>query len=243
MKEPQRWLDDPSAPAELRELLQAAPRGRSLDGATRARLGGRVARLAALPVSAAAWLSVKSAAALGVAAGVATASVAAVVERTVLAPEPGTAPKVEVREAVATAGARPAVLPPPAPAPAASLEVIVASPALFPPSLHPPEPAAVPSASLPAELGLAAETALLERARRALGSAPAAALELTREHARRFAKPELGAERNLIEIEALYRTGQRERARARAERLLAGSADGLYGERVRRLLEKIERGE
>jgi hypothetical protein len=238
MNEPRRWLDDPDAPEELRDALRYAPRGRALDATTRARLGRRVARYAAIPLSAAAWLSVKSAAALGVAAGVATAGVAAVVERTVLAPAaPPVAqvasqqkPVAPKRKAVTTL-AEPNV--PPAPG------------AEAPPPVEPPRapPSSVPSAFAQAPLGLAEESRLLERARRALASAPASALELTREHTQRFPKAQLAAERNLIEIEALYRTGHRERARARAERLLAQSSDDLYGERVRRLLAKIERGE
>jgi hypothetical protein len=239
VSEPKRWLDDPNAPAELRELLQRAPRGRALDGATRARLGSRVARYAAIPLSAAAWLSVKSAAALGVAAGVATASVVAVVERTVLAPEP---PPAATTPPKAPAAARTAAERPlsPSPSPPASVESAPAATVPAPP-VAPRTP--IPSAAWPVEGGLAEETALLEKARRALGPAPASALELTREHAQRFAKPELRAERNLIEIEALYRVGRRDQARSLAERLLAGSADDLYAERVRRLLGKIERGE
>ena len=234
MTEPRRWLDDPDAPEELRELLEIAPRGRPLDGATRARLGRHVARYAAIPLSAATWLSVKSAAALGVAAGVATASVAAVVQHTVLAPKTAPAARAPERRTA------------PAPKPPAAVPTREVAP--------PPEPALAPTPDLPrarlvpdavpsAPGGLAEESRLLEQARRALGSAPAAALELTREHARRFPKAALAAERNLIEIEALYRTGQRDRARSLAERLLAAGTDDLYTERVRRLLAKIERGQ
>jgi hypothetical protein len=247
MNEPRRWLDDPDAPSELRELLERAPRGRDLDGATRVRLGGRVARYAAIPLTAAAWLSVKSAAALGVAAGVATAGVVAVVERTVLAPEtpsstqPASDPKrsVSKRRSAAVPG-QPATL-------HESVEpvepILPSVPSAEFAPLEPARTAPPPSNLAPTPRGLAEESRLLEQARRALASTPAAALELTRQHAQRFPKAQLGAERSLLEVEALYRMGRRDQARALAERLLSRGTDDLYAERVRRLLAKIERGE
>ncbi|HEX5100952.1 MAG TPA: hypothetical protein VFV94_15685, partial [Polyangiaceae bacterium] len=112
------------------------------------------------------------------------------------------------------------------------------------PTLNPPadlpralRPAAPPSASSAG--GLAAESTLLEQARRSLDSAPERALALVGEHARTFPSGQLAAERRLIEIDALYRVGRRTEARARAERLLAQGGDDLYVGRVRRLLQKM----
>jgi hypothetical protein len=61
-----------------------------------------------------------------------------------------------------------------------------------------------------------AEASLLDRAQAALGSDPAAALTLTREHQRRFPRGVLAEEREVIAIEALQRLGRREAASARA---------------------------
>jgi hypothetical protein len=239
--EPRRWLEDPEAPSELRELLERVPRGRALDSATRVRLGGRIARYAAIPLSAAAWLSVKSAAALGVAAGVATAGAVAVAQRTVLAPE---APAVEPRPSEPSGvPIQRRAAPPIAHEPISPPSPEVVAPVEPAPSLRSPK-ASVPAPSAPVSAagGLAEESRLLEQARRALAAAPTSALELTREHARRFPKAQLGAERDLIELEALYRSGQRAAARARASQLLARGSDGLYAERLRVLALKIEAG-
>jgi hypothetical protein len=70
---------------------------------------------------------------------------------------------------------------------------------------------------------------------------PAFALLLVREHGRRFPRGKLGAEKSLIEIEALYRSGSHAEARALAERKLASGAGDLYSERVRALLERMDR--
>lgn len=70
------------------------------------------------------------------------------------------------------------------------------------------------------------ETVLLEQARAALQSRPAAALELTRRHQARFPRGVLAQEREVIAIEALQRLGRKTAARARAaefERRYRGS--------------------
>lgn len=233
MNEPRRWRDDPNAPAELQRLLESRGAERKLDASTRRRVERNLVRLSAVPLSAAAWLSVKSAAALGVAAGVTTAGVAFVVERELLS-EPPASRSVEQRPAVTSTARKrePRPAPPAAPPPIQALN----------PHVEPPRsPAAPPAASGPrTNGGLAEESLLLERARQALGGAPERALALTREHAARFPNAQLGAERNLIEIEALARSGRRAEARALGERLLARSTDDLYAERVRRLLSKPE---
>jgi hypothetical protein len=86
------------------------------------------------------------------------------------------------------------------------------------------------------------ESALLEQARRALASAPNAALALVAEHATRFPNGQLAAERRLIEVDALYRAGRRTEARALAQKLVARGGDDLYVGRVERLLQKIDAG-
>jgi hypothetical protein len=89
--------------------------------------------------------------------------------------------------------------------------------------------------------GLAEESRLLESARRSLDGSPAEALARVREHESRFPRGKLASERNLLELEALYRLGRHGEARGLAQRLLAQGGDDLYTSRIRRLLSKIER--
>jgi hypothetical protein len=241
MTEPRRWLDDPEASDELKHTLDAARRPRSLDRATRARVGTRLGRLGVVPLSAITWLSIKSAAALGLAGGATVASAMVAVERyqashAVVAMAPSGAP---VPQQTSHA---PEVKQPPAGSPEASEpDVPVASPTLNPPAELPrTELPRAPAPSATAPGGLAEESALLEQARRALGSAPSAALSSVREHARRFPNGQLAAERSLIEVDALYRMGHGAEARALAERLLSQGGGDLYVGRVQRLLQKID---
>jgi hypothetical protein len=231
MNDPIRFVDDASAPAVLREALRGAPRASRMEEETRARLGARVARLAAVPVSLATLLSVKGAAAVGVGLGIVTASVSVgLFEYMERRAEPQESTPT-VRRAEAPRAPRPLAgsSEPPAP-PTRALD-----PAPDLPSRSAPLPAPPPSAG-----GLAEESALLESARRALSGSPELTLARVREHSRRFPRGQLASERALLEIDALYRLGRRAEARALAERRLAQGGDDLYTARVRRLLDKIE---
>ncbi len=76
---------------------------------------------------------------------------------------------------------------------------------------------------------LAAERALLDDARGALGSGDAArALGLLDEHARRFPKGQLGEEREALAIQALVALGRRDEARARAASFKAALPNSLF---------------
>ena len=232
MNEPKRWVDDESAPAGVRELLRGSARARPIDDGARVRVARRIGRLAIVPASLLAWLGTKSAlAALGAAAGLATASVATFVTRD--EPEPQ-------RPVPAAASAKRAAKAGPTPRAEAT------TPAPVVPPVVPPTPArSVPLAPSVAEFpvtasGLAEETEFLERARRTLKTDPAFALLLAREHDVRFPRGKLGAERSLIEIEALYRSGRHAEARALAERKLASGTGDLYAERVRALLDRMD---
>lgn len=261
MNDPKRWLDDALVPEELRETMLRAQRTHHLDGRTRARVGARLGRLGVVPLGAAAWLGVKSAAALGIAAGVTAAGALAVAEHYrvlpfehVFAPSapasalplrrhaPSGNFKASPSSAPAASAAAIAPDAPPVPAPEASESP--ATPALNP-SADLPRSAksartAMPAPSSSTELG--EESALLERARRALSSAPEAALVLLREHAERFPRGQLAAERHLIEVDALYRVGRTSEAVTLAHQLLATSGSGLYSQRVERLLQKMGDG-
>lgn len=112
------------------------------------------------------------------------------------------------------APAQPSAAPPAAPddaAQAAAGEAAHRSP-LRDPAPHAP---ARSTAARHARAG-ESETALLEQARAALQSRPAAALELTRRHQARFPHGALAQEREVIAIEALERLGRKAAADARA---------------------------
>jgi hypothetical protein len=229
-REPKRWLDDANAPAGVQELLRGGARARPLDEGTRVRVGKRVARLSIVPLSLLTWLGTKSAlAALGAAAGIVTMGAITIVTRATQAPE---APPARS----AAPAPKPRALSRPAP-PATEALALEPAPAPEPPkSVTPPASRPQPAAST----GLAEETAFLERARRLLATDPAFALLFVREHSTRFPRGKLGAERSLIEIEALYRSGRHAEARALAEQKLASGAGDLYSERVKALLERMD---
>ena len=235
MNDPIRFVDDASAPAVLRDALRGAPRAARMEDETRARLGARVARLAAIPVSVATLLSVKGAAAVGLGLGIVTASVSVglfeYVERRTETPHEG---EQAVKRPEAPRTQRPRALAGAPESPAPPDEALDPAPDL-PSRSAPPPPATPPSAG-----GLAEESALLESARRDLSVSPERTLARVREHARRFPRGQLASERALLEIDALYRLGRRAEARSLAERRLAQGGDDLYTARVRRLLEKIE---
>lgn len=226
MSAPRRWLDDPNADPSMRDVLRKAPPARSLDVATRRRLGVKVARASAVPAVAAGWLFVKSAAAaLGVVLGTGTVLVSAgVVEWS--KPAPSAEPSKEKQPL------------PPRPAAPARVEVsaplpVVEAPTPAPPPLPVTSFGAAPEASA---RSLAAEAALLEQARRELRRDANVALAVVDEHRARFPKGQLTSERLLIQVEALHRLSRDPEARDLARRLVAGPGGGLYKERVQALL-------
>lgn len=228
MTAPRRLLEDPEADVALRDALRGAPPARPLDAVTRRRLTAKVARASALPVAAAGWLFVKSAtAALGVVLGTGAVAVAAGIvelrqtEAVSAASPPPAPPRASVRRAP---------LAPPDPGAARTEEEAASAPAT----------ALNPTPTLPADSSganrLSDEAALLETARAKLRPAPEAALAVTRQHAARFPRGQLGSERSLIQIEALHRLGRDAEARAVSGELLRGPGASLYAERVRQLL-------
>jgi hypothetical protein len=76
---------------------------------------------------------------------------------------------------------------------------------------------------------------MLEVARSALGSDPAQALEITREHTKLFPKAQLRDERELIAVDALLRLGRRTEAWERAKTRILQEKDSLYAKRMRQL--------
>jgi hypothetical protein len=220
-------LDDPTADETLREVLRGAPTARSLDRATRRRLGAKVARASALPAVAASWLFVKSAAAaLGVVLGTGAIAVSTgVIDWSPARPvQVGPQTPKKLGRAASPTPSPPVVPPGVEPEVAATPPIVVQA------------PAALPSASSGGTLS--AETLLLEQARREMRGAPAVALSIAAEHAQRFPRGQLASERALIQIEALHRLGRDAEAGVLARGLLGGAGSGLYAERVHQLLGK-----
>jgi hypothetical protein len=130
--------------------------------------------------------------------------------------------------------------PPPAPTPAPSVTP-EPEPAPPPPSQapapSPPPPSPPPS---PPRADLAAERALLERARESLlaSDAPRALVTLN-DHARRFPRGQLAEEREALTILALARSNQPERARTRAERFLTAHPQSLHRAVVESALKEL----
>lgn len=89
-----------------------------------------------------------------------------------------------------------------------------------------------PARTLPAP----SETSLLREARTKLTSDPAAALRLTREHARRFPDGALSQEREVIAIEALRRLGQSETATKRGTAFEQMYPDSAHRSKVEQTL-------
>ncbi len=137
------------------------------------------------------------------------------------APVPEAAPPVLAWEDLPRAHAPPQVAPrpahrieapaaaPPEPGGAAQSERL-AQPVASQGEVEPPAPAAAASPT-----PLPSEGALLLRARQAMAAAPAAALDLTDDAARRFPEGALAPEREVLAIEALARLGRLPEARAR----------------------------
>lgn len=258
MKDPRRLVDDPAAPQTLRALLGEVPRARSLDAAARRRIRTRLVALTAVPAATAAVVAVKTAAAAFVlAAGVTAVGVGTVRGiRALTTDEPvRLSPTAAAHGGPARGTQNPthAGQPPAISATASNTEErtesapderpkarerasnIAPQPAVGTNAVELPTGAAFPNVSEPGIL--AAETELLERARHALGSDPRVALALAAEHMTRFRYPFLSTERDLIRVEALHRLGRDPEARALAKGLIAGDTRGLYGERLRRLLD------
>jgi hypothetical protein len=231
MSEPSRLRDE--GPEELRELLRHAPPTRAMGAAERRRTAMRLGRYASAAAVASA-LSWAPGAALGAALGVAAVAVVWGVPA-LLAPKADPAPMVAPpRPPLQRAAPPPTAIA--APPPSASISAAPPPPKPVP-SLASAAPSAEPESPPPPFDALAEEVALLEKARAALGGAPAEALALADAHAARFPAGKLGMEREIVAVDALRRLGRAAEARARGEALLGRAKGSLYEERVRKLVE------
>lgn len=253
MREPRRWLDDANTPPRLRELLNAQSSLPVIPSAVHKRLGAYAAGLAAQGAAGAAagsWL------ATGVASKLAVGTLAKAVLVFGLMGAAGTAGYVAVGHRLEqNQGAKAHLVAQKVPggsAPALNQPHAAATVNALPsPSLEPTRDAAAdhsPSArasagAVPVTMAsgsqaptIADEARLLETARGNLSKDPARALALVRRHEARYPGGQLGAERELIAVDALLRLGRREEAERRAAPRLEDDPDSLYAKRLRQLL-------
>jgi hypothetical protein len=252
MKDPERWLEDPSAaPQGAVELLRAAARPTRPPPDVRARLGSKLADMVAGGARPRPPLWHVGAGVLVAAVGVgAWLGIARLRAAPPAPPAPApvasapASPPPPAPEAAAPALAPPA--PTPAPAPA---EPGRAAPAPAP--RHAPSriaearrnlarsaaaPAAEPAEAAPAGDSLAREAALVEEARRTVRDRPAAALVALERHRREFPSGQLTAEREFLAVRALLELGRRAEAEQRGHRLVEAYPGSAYAHQIPALL-------
>ena len=109
-------------------------------------------------------------------------------------------------------------------------------PATEDPSANEPAP---PNGELDAPFvqpGISVEVGILLEARKKLEADPRQAIALLSRHSGDFPAGALSAEREVLMIEALDRTGERTEALRRAHEMLARSPDGFYAARLKELV-------
>lgn len=264
MNAPRRWKDSPDAPIGVRELLSAARPTRAIPEDTFARGVAKVAQRTAVPVAAATAIGLWTKIAIaGVALVAVTGSVVGVramathdaqrslpveAQPVAAAPKPAAVSKAETPSPHREEAPAPAAAPVVAPKRVQVASVQTApnsSPPAAPPAervLTPPAPAPVaePSAPQRAASTLVEELALLESAQQAVARDPSRALAGVAQHRARFPSGTLGAERDLVELEALKRLGRNDEARARADAWLAREPAGVYAQRVKTIRATLE---
>jgi hypothetical protein len=260
MSAPRRWKETHDAPVGVRELLGAARAARALPPASFRENATKIAKLSAAPAAAATgvavglWVKVAAAAVIGLASagtvvavkhltaehatlassstGVASSPPVANASPVVLSSPPLMSESVTLPEALAPARPKNEAEPPPR-VPAR------VSPATAAGGRRASAPEPPPSSSGSAST-LSAEIGLLEVARGSLASDPTTTLAKVAEHRARFAAGGLSSERDLLELDALRRTGHTTEARARAQAWLERDPAGLHAARVRRILDSLE---
>jgi hypothetical protein len=148
----------------------------------------------------------------------------------------------EPAQPVVPTSAAPSIVAPPS-APSSAPPGEPASSEAMPPALSVPSatPARVdaPRAAPPRESNLAEESALISRARTELASSPAQTLATIDDHARRFPRGELAAEREYLRVSALRRLGRNDEARTRGQRYLTLFPTSPYASSVRTILREL----
>ncbi|HKY39296.1 MAG TPA: hypothetical protein VJN18_25335 [Polyangiaceae bacterium] len=226
MNDPPRLREGgPDAPPELRDLFLDAKKPEPLAPATDARLVAQITALGALPsaplVKATPWL-------IAGGAVVVAGALALVAQRERAPHAPPSPPPANALPAPAAADRAP----PAAPESQTfaegrrSLPAGVASAARA-------TPTEAPSAS---EDTLAGEAKLLNRAHAVMASDPQKAHAIASEHAKRYPRGQLAAERELILVQALVKLGRAREAEARGRALRKSTPSSIYGERLDTIL-------
>ncbi|HEX2880411.1 MAG TPA: hypothetical protein VHO25_12840 [Polyangiaceae bacterium] len=257
--DPTRLRDDPDQPRGLRDLLDHSVRdvGSHADIAkTAAKLLPLVGAgaLGVLATSSAAKASVGAGKAWWVASVVAGSVAVAGVAVVTSVPSENKAPVVMQPPAPAPAPAMPKVVAVPqvdeAPPEIAPVPEVVAprsAPKAQLRTAAPPPPGAAESTTVPAPAAPAAvapapampsESQLLGAAQSSLASDPARALKLTAEHRQLFPGGAFTQEREVIEIDALYRLGRKAEAERRATQFIARNPGSSYARRVKELMKR-----
>jgi hypothetical protein len=227
VKDPLRIREAGSdASPELRDLFLDARKPEPLPPAVDARVTGQVAALgsmpAAAPLKALPWLVAGGAVVVAGALALVGTQRAAVPQVDSRAPSaPSVAPLVA-----------PAPIPPAvAEAPARDEEKRASQASAA--SAARTTPAESASAS---EDALAGEAKLLNQAHAVMATDPQKALAIAGEHAKRYPRGQLAAERELILVQALVKLGRVREAEARGRALRKSTPSSIYGERLDTIL-------
>lgn len=224
---PRRLVEDPSAPKELRSLLQGAPAYQPLDRAAFERGRSRLAATAAVSGTFAALFTLKGLGIAVAATAVAVGSGVAIVKRGAPEREPRVVQTTPFRPHGVPSVVKSIVVPP---AP-------VQPPFASAPAVREPAPAATERrATTTNPDALVPELEALNEAKRALKTAPERALTLLDRYRGDFPKGQLRLEALVLRVEALSRLGRHDEARALAKRVEGSSEGGLYSERIKRAL-------
>jgi hypothetical protein len=228
MTDPPRLREAGSeASPELKDLFLDAQKPEPLTPATDARLLAKVTALGALPaaplVKATPWLIAGGAVMLA-------GALALVAPREKSPPVTGIGRPPPATTALAPVPAErtASALPEPQPPSDATRSVPVSSP-----SAARLMPAEAPSVS---EDALAGEAKLLNQAHAVMATDPHQALAIASEHAKRYPRGQLAAERELILVQALVKLGRTREAEARGRALRKSVPSSIYGERLDTIL-------
>jgi TolA-binding protein len=224
VKDPLRIREAGSdAPPELRDLFRDAQKPEPLPPVVDARVTGQVAALgsvpAAAPLKAPPWF-------------VAGGAVVVAGALALVGTQRGAEPQVSSR-APSTPSAAPLVAAAPIPPAVAAAPAPDQEKRASQASAARATPAESASASQDA---LAGEAKLLNQAHAAMATDPQKALAIAGEHAKRYPRGQLAAERELILVQALVKLGRVREAEARGRALRKSTPSSIYGERLDTIL-------
>jgi hypothetical protein len=210
------------APPELRDLFIDAAKPEPLTAQIDAQLAAQIGSLSALPASSVVkivpWL------ALGGGGLLLVGAVALVTQQQAPGPLSPPAPPAPVEAPV-----------PPDPVPSAPVLALPPAAAI---SARPSMPRAKPTeASNPSEDTLAGEAKLLNQAHAVMATDPRKALAIGNEHAKRYPRGQLAAERELILVQALVKLGRAREAETRGRALRKSAPKSIYDQRLDAILE------